>query len=111
MLDALVLHRLAQRPLTVTDELTKVRTVFVKLLTEPPAEVQGELTRRDRGQQLAWWFRHSIVWGMEAGLNADSLFTGRMLAFLDRLPLNQRFISDRLVHIFRAGDGPVARHL
>jgi len=106
MLDALVLHRLAQRPLTVTDELTKVRTVFVKLLTEPPAEVQGELTRRDRGQQLAWWFRHSIVWGMEAGLNADSLFTGRMLAFLDRLPLNQRFISDRLVHIFRAGERP-----
>src|SRR6266702_1508289 len=106
MLDELALHRLAQRPLTVTDELTKVRTVFIKLLTEPPKEAQGELARLDRGQQLAWWFRHSIAWGMHAGLNADSLFTGRMLAFLERLPLNQRFISDRLAHILRAGGRP-----
>jgi hypothetical protein len=106
MMDALVLHRLAQRPLTVTDELTKVRTVFLKFLTEPPKEIQGELARLDPGQQLAWWLRHSIAWGIQAGLNADSLFTGRMLAFLERLPLNQRFISDRLTHILRTGGRP-----
>jgi hypothetical protein len=64
------------------------------------------LARLDSGQQLAWWFRHSIAWGMKAGLNADSLFTGRMLVFLERLPLNQRFISDRLIHILRAGGRP-----
>lgn len=105
-IEALALNHLAQRPLTVTDELTKVRNVFMKLLTEPPAEAQRESSRINSGQQLAWWFRHSIVWGMKAGLNADSLFTGRMLAFLETLPLRQRFISDRLVHILRAGGRP-----
>jgi hypothetical protein len=106
LLAEIVLLRVGRRPLTVTDELTKVRTVFTNLLTEPPKEIQGALARLERGQQLAWWFRHSIAWGMKAGLDADSLFTGRLLAFLDRLPLNQRFISDRLVHIFRAGERP-----
>jgi hypothetical protein len=106
MLDELALDRLMQRPLTVTDELTKVRTVFTSLLTEPPKEIQGALARLDRGQQLAWWFTHSIAWGMKAGVDADSLFTGRMLAFLERLPLNQRFICDRLTHILRSSGRP-----
>src|SRR6266567_7816740 len=45
LLDELVLHRLAQRPFTVTDELTKVRMVFIKLLIEPPKEARDELAR------------------------------------------------------------------
>jgi hypothetical protein len=106
LLAELVLPQVGRRPLTVTDELTKVRTVFINLMTEPPQEIQGELARLDHGQQLAWWFRHSVAWGMKAGLDADSLFTGRMLAFLERLPLNQRFISDRLTHILRANGRP-----
>jgi hypothetical protein len=105
-IEALALNDLAQRPLTATDELTKVRKVFRKMLTEPPAEIRPALARLGRGEQLAWWFRHSVAWGIKAGLNADSLFTGRMLAFLERMPLNQRFISDRLVHIFRSGEKP-----
>ena len=106
LLAEMVLPQVGRRPLTVTDELTKIRRVFINLMTEPPEEIQGELARLDPGQHLAWWFRHSIAWGMKAGLDADSLFTGRLLALFDRLPLNQRFISDRLVHIFRAGERP-----
>lgn len=106
LLAEMVLPQVGRRPLTVTDELTKIRRVFINLMTEPPEEIQGELARLERGQHLAWWFRHSIAWGMKAGLDADSLFTGRLLALFDRLPLNQRFISDRLVHIFRAGERP-----
>ena len=106
VLAEMVLPLVGRRPLTVTDELTKVRTVFINLLTNPPNQIQAELEGLDHGKQLAWWFCHSIVWGMKAGLDADSLFTGRMLAFLERLPLNQRFICDRLIHIVRTGGRP-----
>lgn len=104
LLTEIVLPQVARRPLTVTDELSKLRGVFTSVLMDPPKEIRSEVTGLDRKQQLAWWFRHSVTWGMQAGLNADSLFTGRMLAFLDKLPLNQRFICDRLVHILRAGE-------
>src|SRR5208282_1928538 len=63
-IEALALTHLAQRPLTATDELTKVRKVFMKLLTEPPAEIRPALARLGRGEQLAWWFRHSVAWGI-----------------------------------------------
>lgn len=106
MLAEVVLPRMGRRLLTVTDELIRIRAVFNDLLTDPPNEIQGELAGFDRGQQLAWWLRHSIALGLKAGLDADSLSTGWMLAFLERLPLNQRFISDRLIHIVRAGGRP-----
>jgi len=102
LLAEIVLPQVGQRPLTVTDELSKLSRVFGSFLKNPPREIRGELAGLDSAQQFAWWFRHSVVWGLQAGLNADSLFTGRMLAFLDRLPLNQRFISDRLTFILRA---------
>lgn len=102
LLAEIVLPQVGRRPLTVTDELSKLGRVFVNLLTDPPSEIRSELTGLDSAQQFAWWFRHSVIWGLQAGLNADSLFTGRMLAFLERLPINQRFISDRLTFILRA---------
>lgn len=98
-----VLSAVGNRPLTVTDELSKVRKVFSSLLRSPPEEILPDVRSLGSLERLAWWFRHSVVWGIHAGLNADALFTGRMLAFLERLPVNQRFICDRLTHIVRNG--------
>jgi hypothetical protein len=86
-----------------TDRLNQLRIIFGSLMMDPPEAIREEVGKLDADKQLAWWFRHSVRWGLRSGLNADSLFTGGLLAFFEKLPLNQRFICDRLLRIMRAG--------
>lgn len=99
----MALCRMDGTPLAKTDRLNQLRIIFGSLIMDPPEAIRVEVAKLGADKQLAWWFRHSVRWGLRSGLNADSLFTGGLLAFFDKLPLNQRFICDRLLRIMQTG--------
>lgn len=77
-------------------EIEILRAAFRKMLQLLPSPVQKRLAATEASCQAAWWIPRAVACGIRAGLDADCLEAGHLLAYVGRRSLSQQFISDRL---------------
>jgi hypothetical protein len=97
--------RLNAAPLEPGNELLQLRAVLQQLVSQYPLATALKTHRLRRGTpSLSGWFGTAVSWGLRASLAGDALFTGRLLALYDCLSPSQKFLTDRLGCILRAGN-------
>jgi hypothetical protein len=77
-------------------ELIALKACFGELVANPPERVNAVLNETATEDRFWFWFASAAAAGAQAGLDRDSLFAGRFLAFSDRLSFCDRFVQDRL---------------
>lgn len=90
--------------LPLTDELGALKRGFAELTENPPAFIRDSfagLGPDALAAKLARWFVAAAVWGLRTGLQGEDIHAGHLTGLVERLPLGQQFVGNRLVILAR----------